>query len=265
MPRLFVRLGVARRQAQRLAERTLGLGVGLAHEMAVAQVVVRVGEVGHQAQRPAGAGLALLDPLEAQQHGGEVVVHARIPGRPPDRTTAVPLRLAEPAEREQSATHALERLDVGRLELKRALEAVAGLVRLLGRLIGEAQIVVIDRIAAVDGNRACQIIDRGVRGAALAGQHAEKLERVRVLRMCGENFVVKPLGVVEAAGAMMVDRRLEIARERALDGRPGAARRLPVRHRRAPGAARRLASSWSRINGRVSTGRYRRCASRARG
>jgi len=71
------------------------------------------------------------------------------------------------------------------------------------------------------------------------------MERARVFWMCGEYFVVKPLGVVplgvvEAAGALKVDRRLEIVREWALVGRPGAARWSSIGYCRATGAVRRL-------------------------
>ena len=92
---VVVRLGVARRQAQRLAERTLGLGVGLAHETAVAQVVVRVGEVWASGSAPGGRWPRPPRPARGpatRWRGCCARADPRAPSRPHDGSTAPPRR-----------------------------------------------------------------------------------------------------------------------------------------------------------------------------
>ena len=234
------RVHVIRVAAQRLAVFAFGIGRIADLAKGVRQTDVRLGKIHVGFDRGTETCNRVVEPADPQERDAQVVVRARIAGGFHGRPAAAPLRLVVPAEREQGATHAVERLDVGRVELERALEALTRLVRLLGSLICEPQIVVINRIASIGGDGARQVVDRGLRGAVLAGQHAEEMERARVFWMCGENFVVKPLGFIESAGEVMVGRRLEIAAEWALVGRPGAARRSSVRHREAPVAVRRL-------------------------
>src|SRR6516165_9752729 len=91
--------------------------------------------------------------------------------------------------------------------------------------MNRSEVAMKHRVRTMCRQRLVDSLQRFVMLALLVRDHAEQVQRMRMLRRLGKNAVVKRLGLVEAAGLLVLHRQRQTLRDRKhRQNSPGAAR-----------------------------------------